>query len=218
MSDLRKTALAGTLSFLRWEHMGECRCPGWEGPPPTAAELDSILCAALAQPEVKPDVRIYWHAQQGWQVEWLADQPNGGQSNYFFAASPPLAQPDRPTAGGRITSSGGLLRSKPAPDAAAGVPVTGASTQTVQFQPTVDGPTLPDTDYGLCFYDEGGMHEADGQGYTAAQMLDFRAEAYAEGVAQERERCAKKAEDEDVAPTDDPIGVQQCIAASIRKG
>ena len=29
------------------------------------------------------DVRIYWHAHQGWQVEWLTPAPNGGQSNYY---------------------------------------------------------------------------------------------------------------------------------------
>jgi hypothetical protein len=36
-------------------------------------------------------------------------------------------------------------------------------------------------------------------------------------LAAERERCAKIAEAEDVAPTDDPLGVQQCIADSIRR-
>lgn len=36
--------------------------------------------------------------------------------------------------------------------------------------------------------------------------------------ARERERAAKMAESEDVAPTDDPLGVQQCIADSIRRG
>jgi hypothetical protein len=30
------------------------------------------------------------------------------------------------------------------------------------------------------------------------------------------EQCVKRCEDEDVATTDDPIGVQECIAASIR--
>ena len=35
-------------------------------------------------------------------------------------------------------------------------------------------------------------------------------------AAAEREACAKVCEDEDVAPTDDAIGVQQCIAAAIR--
>jgi hypothetical protein len=35
-------------------------------------------------------------------------------------------------------------------------------------------------------------------------------------VSAEREACAKVCEDEDVAPTDDPIGVQWCIAKSIR--
>jgi hypothetical protein len=34
--------------------------------------------------------------------------------------------------------------------------------------------------------------------------------------ADEREACAKVCEDEDVAPTDDPIGIQWCIAKSIR--
>ena len=36
------------------------------------------------------------------------------------------------------------------------------------------------------------------------------------GAAVEREACAKVCEDEDVAPTDDAVGVQQCIAAAIR--
>jgi hypothetical protein len=31
------------------------------------------------------------------------------------------------------------------------------------------------------------------------------------------EQCAKRCEAEDVAPTDDPIGVQECIAAAIRQ-
>lgn len=30
------------------------------------------------------------------------------------------------------------------------------------------------------------------------------------------DRCAKRSDDEDVAPTDDPIGVQQCISSAIR--
>lgn len=41
--------------------------------------------------------------------------------------------------------------------------------------------------------------------------------AFARAVAaQERERCAKVCEEEDVAATDDPLGVQECIAKSIR--
>ena len=79
-------------------------------------------------------------------------------------------------------------------------------------QPTADGPTLPDTDYGLCFYDEGGMHEADGQGYTADQMLAFRAA----GVAQERERCAKVCDD--LAANDKLSNYYAVAARAIRKG
>lgn len=49
--------------------------------------------------------------------------------------------------------------------------------------------------------------------YTADQLR-----AYAEAVrADEREQCALICEEEDVASTDDPVGVQQCIAASIRR-
>lgn len=40
--------------------------------------------------------------------------------------------------------------------------------------------------------------------------------AWSNGKYVEREACAKVCEDEDVAPTDDAVGVQQCIAASIR--
>lgn len=40
--------------------------------------------AATAQPQAEPaDVRLYWHAIEGWQVEWLTHAPNGGQSNYY---------------------------------------------------------------------------------------------------------------------------------------
>jgi hypothetical protein len=35
-------------------------------------------------------------------------------------------------------------------------------------------------------------------------------------IENEREACAKACEDEDVAPTDDAIGVQRCIADAIR--
>ena len=35
-------------------------------------------------------------------------------------------------------------------------------------------------------------------------------------VAKERDACAEIAEKEDVASTDDPFGVQSCIAAAIR--
>ena len=42
-------------------------------------------------------------------------------------------------------------------------------------------------------------------------------ERFAELVAaQEREACAKVCEAEDVAPTDDAVGVQSCIADAIR--
>jgi len=41
---------------------------------------------------VAPAVRIYFHAYEGWQVEWLGHKPDGGQSNYYYAA-PVSAQP-----------------------------------------------------------------------------------------------------------------------------
>ena len=49
----------------------------------------------------------------------------------------------------------------------------------------------------------------DGTMYTRYRFAELVAEA-------EREACAKVCEDEDVAPTDDAVGVQQCIAAAIR--
>jgi len=48
------------------------------------------------------------------------------------------------------------------------------------------------------------------------ELERFFQAAYAAGAAAEREACAKVCEDEDVAPTDDAVGVQQCIAAAIR--
>ena len=38
-------------------------------------------------------------------------------------------------------------------------------------------PKLPNTEYGLAFYDEGGMHGASGDGYTKEQMYEY-AEQY----------------------------------------
>ena len=47
-------------------------------------------------------------------------------------------------------------------------------------------------------------------------MWECWKDAWIQGAAAEREACAKVCEDEDVAPTDDAVGVQQCIAAAIR--
>ena len=46
-------------------------------------------------------------------------------------------------------------------------------------------------------------------------MWECWKDAWIQGAAAEREACAKVCEDEDVAPTDDAVGVQQCIAAAI---
>ena len=48
------------------------------------------------------------------------------------------------------------------------------------------------------------------------QVLANWSSAMKTGAENEREACAKVCEDEDVAPTDDAVGVQQCIAAAIR--
>ena len=53
MNDLR-TAAQQALAFIRWTQFGECRTAGWDGPPPTAAETDAALVAALAQPAPEP--------------------------------------------------------------------------------------------------------------------------------------------------------------------
>lgn len=47
-------------------------------------------------------------------------------------------------------------------------------------------------------------------------MWECWKDAWLESAAAEREACAKVCEDEDVAPTDNAVGVQQCIAAAIR--
>jgi len=49
-----------------------------------------------------------------------------------------------------------------------------------------------------------------------AMQVAFLARFEALARADEREACAKVCDDEDVAPTDDPVGVQWCIAKSIR--
>lgn len=56
---------------------------------------------------------------------------------------------------------------------------------------------------------EGERDEETGHWYSPAAVREM--------LAAERERCAKIVEAEDVAPTDDAVGVQQCIAASIRR-
>jgi hypothetical protein len=52
---------------------------------------------------------------------------------------------------------------------------------------------LPDTEYGLCYFDEGGCHPAyEGGGFTSNQMRAYATAA----VAAERERCARLLEDQ----------------------
>ena len=52
--------------------------------------------------------------------------------------------------------------------------------------------------------------------WTQDQWTEYERSIAAAAKAEEREACAKVCEDEDVAPTDDAVGVQQCIAAAIR--
>lgn len=40
-------------------------------------------------------------------------------------------------------------------------------------------PPLPETDLSLCFFDEGGAHPCDGDGYTAEQMQAYTKQACA---------------------------------------
>lgn len=75
---------------------------------------------------------------------------------------------------------------------------------------TDDLPPLPEPDFSLDSGDEPCYYA-----HTVRAYGDARAAA---AVARERERCARICGDEDVAPTDDPCGVQKCIAAAIRKG
>jgi hypothetical protein len=71
--------------------------------PATAADMqvyDAIAAnyattaPAVPAPAV-PDVRIYWHAFNGWQVEWLTKPPSGGQSNFYVAAPQQAEQPSK---------------------------------------------------------------------------------------------------------------------------
>ena len=43
-----RQALFAAQSHLRWTQFGECRTQGWDASPPTAAEADAIIVAALA--------------------------------------------------------------------------------------------------------------------------------------------------------------------------
>lgn len=47
---------------------------------------------------------------------------------------------------------------------------------------------IPDSEYGLCFFDEGGMHERDGKGFTREQMR----EAIEAAILDERQACARE--------------------------
>lgn len=79
------------------------RDAGWQNSALLQADLSAVtkvVRAALAQPaepvseiealraerDAPPDCRIYFHAHDGWLVEWLTAPPNGGQSNYYRAA------------------------------------------------------------------------------------------------------------------------------------
>lgn len=51
---------------------------------------------------------------------------------------------------------------------------------------------------------------------SGSQSIDKIQRLIELAAAREREACAEIAEKEDVASTDDPFGVQSCIAAAIR--
>lgn len=47
-------------------------------------------------------------------------------------------------------------------------------------------PPLPYTDQSLCFFDEGGAHPCDGEGYTADQMQAYAQRARADLEAENK--------------------------------
>lgn len=52
--------------------------------------------ASAPQPAGRePVARAFFHAHEGWKIEWLGAAPNGGQSNYLYVAPQPAAQQER---------------------------------------------------------------------------------------------------------------------------
>ena len=47
-SDAARSAMTLALAHIRWKQFGECRTVNHDGPPPTAAEADAALVAAIA--------------------------------------------------------------------------------------------------------------------------------------------------------------------------
>ena len=41
--------LRQSLAYVRWAAFGECRTPGWDGPPPTASGLEEALLERLGE-------------------------------------------------------------------------------------------------------------------------------------------------------------------------
>ena len=57
-------AMKLALAYVRWQAFGECRTAGHDGPPPTAAETDAALVAAITQPVVQPALSMSMFANK----------------------------------------------------------------------------------------------------------------------------------------------------------
>ena len=166
--------------------------PQWEWAKhgPTA-DLIADLRAALAQPEAQPVARVAEVHMSRYTVEWTnGPLPEG---TLLYAQQPTLAKPDQPTADGPTREDG----------------------QTAPSATTSDrGLPEPDvTALSRFVLRDGSVHDL---AYSHDAMLAFRAE----GVKEERERCARVCEHEICACCwdDDAQAAAEHLADAIRKG
>ena len=73
-------ALTTAMAYVRWQAFGECRTPGHGGPPPTAAETDAVLVAALESLTRRVPVAAGGHDEKG---RW--EQHAEGHWNHYDA-------------------------------------------------------------------------------------------------------------------------------------
>lgn len=99
-----KEVMRQALAYVRWQAFGECRNVEWQGPPPTSAELDAALVAAIAQPvqPVEPVndagyVRLREAAEKvDAKAHWINDEQALVEYTEMMELRSALAQPVQP--------------------------------------------------------------------------------------------------------------------------
>lgn len=94
-------AMRMAQAYIRWNKFGECRTPGWDHPPPTAAEVDVALTNAIKQADKEQaekqepvgylfDVEVEGQIIVDWLVMCEKDiEPDAHNIRALYTAPPP---------------------------------------------------------------------------------------------------------------------------------